>query len=104
MSIYADFCLYLQSKHDQNTTILLDRHGLEMLKMAWIVHVFLRDATTMANFRLVVTKRTPDRVLLFFVISTKRQNRVTNGLKRKIEGIRKGSFHNEPYPIINLKN
>ena len=40
MSIYADFCLYLQSKHDQNTTILLDRHGLEMLKMAWIVHVF----------------------------------------------------------------
>ena len=76
MSIYADFCLYLQSKHDQNTTILLDRHGLEMLKMAWIVHVFLRDATTMANFRLVVTKRTPDRVLLFFVISTKRQNRV----------------------------
>ena len=40
MSIYADFCLYLQSKHDQNTTILLDRHGLEMLKMAWIAHVF----------------------------------------------------------------
>ena len=57
MSIYADFYLYLQSKHDQNTTILLDRHGLEMLKMAWIVHVFLRDATTMANFRLVVTIR-----------------------------------------------
>jgi len=40
MSIYADFCLYLQSIHDQNTTILLDRHGLEMLKMAWIAHVF----------------------------------------------------------------
>ena len=76
MSIYADFCLYLQSKHDQNTTILLDRHGLEMLKMAWIAHVFQRDATTMANFRLIVTKRTPDRVLLFFVISTKLQNRV----------------------------
>ena len=41
MSISADFCLYLQSIHDQNTTILLDRHGLEMLKMAWIAHVFL---------------------------------------------------------------
>ena len=30
---------------------------------------------------------------------TRRQNRVANGLKRKIEGIRKGSFHNEPFPI-----
>ena len=29
----------------------------------------------------------------------RRQNRVANGLKRKIEGIRKGSFHNEPFPI-----
>ena len=27
-----------------------------------------------------------------------------NGLKRKIEGIRKGPFHNEPYPINYLKN
>ena len=34
----------------------------------------------------------------------RRKNRVANGLKRKIEGIRKGSFHNEPYPIVNLKN
>ena len=33
----------------------------------------------------------------------RRQNHVANGLERKIEGIRKGSFHNEPYPIINLK-
>ena len=39
MSIYADFYLYLQSKHDQNTTILLDRHGLEMLKMAGICDI-----------------------------------------------------------------
>ena len=37
------------------------------------------------------------------ISATKQQNRVVNGLKRKIEGIRKGSFHNEPYPIINLK-
>ena len=33
----------------------------------------------------------------------RRQNRVANGLERKNEGIRKGSFHNEPYPINYLK-
>ena len=49
MSIYADFCLYLQSKHDQNTTILLDRHGLEMLKMAWIAHVFQAKKGTLSE-------------------------------------------------------
>ena len=56
MSIYADFCLYLQSKHDQNTTILLDRHGLEMLKMAWIAHVFSDKK------KGTLTKKSPSRI------------------------------------------
>ena len=61
MSIYADFCLYLQSKHDQNTTILLDRHGLEMLKMAWIAHVFSgkkRDSIRKESLENLITSKT----------------------------------------------
>jgi hypothetical protein len=61
MSIYADFCLYLQSKHDQNTTILLDRHGLEMPKMAWIAHVFSgkkRDSNQKESLENLITSKT----------------------------------------------
>ena len=62
MSIYADFCLYLQSKHDQNTTILLDRHGLEMLKMTWIAHVFSdikkRDSIRKESLENLITSKT----------------------------------------------
>ena len=61
MSIYADFCLYLQSKHDQNTTILLDRHGLEMPKMAWIAHVFQAkkgDSNQKESLENLITSKT----------------------------------------------